>query len=90
MFPLSPTTIQKRRNQLVELSGVKRIRIHDFRHSTATLLTNNGASINLVSKYLGHDNISTTLNTYSHLFKNQFNDIINQFNKLETEEKVHN
>lgn len=90
MFPLSPTTIQKRRDRLVELSGVKRIRIHDFRHSTATLLTNNGASINLVSKYLGHDNISTTLNTYSHLFKNQFNDIINQFNKLETEEKVHN
>ena len=76
MFPLATTTIQKRRDKLVKLSGLKRIRIHDFRHSCASLLISRGANITLVARYLGHDDISTTLNTYSHFYKNELNDLI--------------
>ena len=82
IFPLSDTSVQVHRDMCCNLSGVKHIRIHDFRHSCASLLINNGASITLVAKYMGHSNISTTLNTYSHMFKNQFNDIINIIDKL--------
>ena len=76
MFPLSPTTIQKRRDKLVELSGVKRIRIHDFRHSTASLLISKGCNVTLLAKYLGHNNTSTTLNVYSHFYQNDLDKIV--------------
>ena len=76
ILPLATTTIQKRRDKLVELSGVKRIRIHDFRHSCASLLISKGANITLVARYLGHDNIATTLNTYSHFYKNDLTNLI--------------
>ncbi len=75
-YPLPTTTIQKRRDKLVELSGVKRIRIHDFRHSCASLLISRGANITLVARYLGHDDVSTTLNTYSHFYKNDLSNLI--------------
>ena len=61
----------QRKNKYCKLSGVKQIRIHDFRHSCASFLINNGASIVLVSKYLGHSKISMTLDTYTHLYKNE-------------------
>jgi len=60
----------------------KGIRIHGFRHSCASLLINNGASIALVSKYLGHGNISITLNTYTHMYKSELENMTNILNKL--------
>lgn len=87
IFPLSDSSIELHNKNNSNKANIKKIRIHDFRHSTTSLLTNNGASINLVSKYLGHSNITTTLNTYSHLFRNQFDEIIDKFNNLEMEGK---
>ncbi|MBR5340655.1 MAG: tyrosine-type recombinase/integrase [Erysipelotrichaceae bacterium] len=51
----------------IKESGVKRIRIHDFRHSHATNLINDGVNIVAVSKRLGHSDITQTFNTYTHL-----------------------
>jgi len=52
-------------------SGVKRIRVHDLRHSHASLLIEMGYSPQLVAERLGHENIQTTLQTYSHLYPNK-------------------
>lgn len=82
IFPLSDTAITEKKNKYCKIAGVKEIRIHDFRHSTASLLISNGASITLVAKYLGHSNIATTLNTYTHMFKNELDDIIDVINNL--------
>lgn len=82
IFPLSDTSIQNKQDLACKLSGTKKIRIHDFRHSTASLLISNGASVTLVSKYLGHSDISTTLNTYTHMFKNELDDIVKAINNL--------
>lgn len=76
------TTIQKNKNKYCKLAKVKQIRIHDFRHSTASLLINKGASIALVSKYLGHSNISITLNTYTHMYKSELSQISNVLDSL--------
>lgn len=81
-LPLKDSTVQKKKDENCVLSNIKQIRIHDFRHSCASLLISNGASISLVAKYLGHSNISTTLNTYTHMFKNELYDIINVINNL--------
>ena len=81
-LPFRETTIQKRKNHYCKLAGVKQIRIHDFRHSCASFLINNGASIVLVSKYLGHSKISTTLDTYTHLYKNELLEVSNIIDTL--------
>ena len=81
-YPLPDTTIKKRRDNYCKKANIRKIRIHDFRHSCASLLINNGANITLVAKYLGHSNISMTLNTYSHMYKSKLDEIVNLIDKL--------
>lgn len=51
--------------------GLPKIRLHDLRHSHASLLIHLGFSPLLIQERLGHENIETTLNTYSHLYPTQ-------------------
>jgi integrase len=81
-LPFRETTIQVNKNKACKLARIKQIRIHDFRHSCASLLINKGASIALVSKYLGHSNISITLNTYTHMYKSELDNMIKILNNL--------
>ena len=59
------------------MARVKDIRIHDFRHSCASLLIDSGANTTLVAKYLGHSKIDETLNTYSPMYQNRLDTIVN-------------
>lgn len=77
--PLSETTIDNKKNYACDTVGVDRIRIHDFRHSYASLMISKGADVVMVSRSLGHANIAQTLNTYSHMFKTGLEDM---FKKL--------
>ncbi|AMP20221.1 hypothetical protein AZF37_02665 [endosymbiont 'TC1' of Trimyema compressum] len=47
--PLPNTTIEINKNKACEECGLKKIRLHDFRHSHASLLINNNANIKLIS-----------------------------------------
>lgn len=71
-----------RRTYLAKKAKLKIIRIHDFRHSCASLLINSGANVTVVAKYLGHSEIEETLNTYSHMFPHALNDVINIINNV--------
>ena len=62
------TTLEERNKYYAKLAGVKKIRIHDFRHSHASLLVNMGINIQQVAKRLGHTKVEITWNTYSHLY----------------------
>lgn len=46
---------------------LRRIRFHDLRHSSATFLLSEGVNMKVIQKRLGHKNIKTTLNLYSHV-----------------------
>lgn len=81
-LPFRETTICNRKNKYCKLAEVKQIRIHDFRHSCASFLIQNGASIVLVSKYLGHSKISITLDTYTHLYKNELLEVSKMIDTL--------
>lgn len=72
-----------------EKSGVKRIRLHDLRHSHASLLISKlGVQPKLVADRLGHEKIQTTLETYSHLYPDQARNVADKLNDLnEKEEK---
>lgn len=75
--PLAATTLLDRKTKNAFMARVKDIRIHDFRHSCTSLLIDSGANITLVAKYLGHSKIDETLNTYSHMYQNRLDTIVN-------------
>ena len=79
-MPFSDQTIRRKMNEMADKAQVKRIRVHDLRHSHASLLINKGHNILIVAKRLGHSDIKQTLNTYSHLMPNVQNEIINAIN----------
>lgn len=54
---------------LSERLGLPRIRLHDLRHTLATLLFKNRIPAKVVQEMLGHSNISMTLDTYSTSFQ---------------------
>jgi len=57
--------------KLIRRAGVPRIRIHDLRHTYATLALEQGIPVKVVSENLGHADISTTLRTYAHVIPAQ-------------------
>ena len=63
--PLADSTIENRKNKYCDKSGVKKIRIHDFRHSNVSLLVSLGADICVICSRLGHKDRNQTLNRYS-------------------------
>ena len=68
---IKTTTLQRKCDKgCINVGIIKKIRIHDFRHSFASMCINKGVPIEVVSEYLGHESISTTLETYAHLYPN--------------------
>ena len=65
---LSDTFIDLGNREIAEAAGLDRIRIHDFRHSHASLLANSGINIQEVARRLGHGNVQITWDTYAHLY----------------------
>lgn len=54
-------------NKALEKAGMRRIRLHDLRHTFASLLIQNGESLAYVKDQLGHHSIQITVDTYGHL-----------------------
>lgn len=65
---LSDTSIENRNKKFAAEADLPHIRIHDFRHSHASLLANEGINIQEIARRLGHAKIEMTWNTYSHLY----------------------
>lgn len=62
-------------------AGVKKIRVHDLRHSHASYLVNMNVNPLAISKRLGHAKVEMTLNTYSHLYPTSEKNILDILNK---------
>lgn len=66
--PLRDTSIENHNKIFAKAAGLPHIRIHDFRHTHASLLVNEGINIQEIARRLGHSNVQMTWNTYSHLY----------------------
>jgi integrase len=64
--PLSPNAFSQTFDRLVRAAGLPRIRLHDLRHTHATLALQAGIHPKVVSERLGHSTVSITLDIYSH------------------------
>ena len=69
--PIYGQNLAREYDRLVKLAGVPRIRIHDQRHTNATLLLADGWDPKLVGERLGHRDVTTTLRTYYHVTQKQ-------------------
>jgi integrase len=65
--PLEPRNLERAYGQILALAGLHHIRIHDLRHTAATLLLTQGVHPRVVMELLGHSQIPITMNTYSHV-----------------------
>lgn len=75
LFLSSKTSLHRDMLKYCEISGVRKIKVHELRHSHASHLIELGVSPLSISERLGHEDIKTTLNTYSHLYPNKQSEI---------------
>ncbi len=80
--PLRDTSIENANIKFAKIAGLKKIRIHDFRHSHVSLLANEGINIQEIARRLGHANIEMTWNTYSHLYPREEERAVKVLNKI--------
>ena len=81
LFPITKYYLEHEMQRGIKESGVKRIRIHDLRHSHASLLVEMGFSPLEIANRLGHEKTETTLNTYSHLYPDKQEQLADRLDK---------
>ncbi len=64
---IKPDTLSQKFRRLIEKIGLKHIRLHDLRHTNATLMLSYGVNPKVAQQRLGHASISTTMDIYSHV-----------------------
>jgi integrase len=64
--PLHPDVISDRFDKAVSAAGLRRIRLHDTRHTAASLMLASGVPVKVVQELLGHSSPTITLSIYAH------------------------
>ena len=83
LFPITKSYLSHEMIRGCKNTGVKKIRIHDIRHSHASLLINQGCDALMLADRLGHEKVFTTLNTYSHLFPHKQQELVHSLESLQ-------
>ncbi|MDP9022265.1 MAG: site-specific integrase [Actinomycetota bacterium] len=79
---LNPDWMSERFRLLSEDAGVPSIRMHDLRHTHATLLLRQGINVKVVSERLGHHSVAFTLDTHAHVVPGMQREAANAFGNL--------
>ena len=69
-------------HKILDNAKLRQIRFHNLRHSCATLLLAQGVHPRLVMEFLGHSQISLTMNTYSHVIPAMRSEVANRMNEI--------
>lgn len=80
--PLRDTSIENHNKAFATAVELPHIRIHDFRHTHASLLVNEGINIQEIARRLGHSNVQMTWNTYSHLYPREEERAVEILNRI--------
>ena len=77
------TTLRRKSNNNLKAIGFNKeqyIRIHDYRHSFASMCINSGIQIEILNEYMGHKNVSITWDTYGHLYPETKSALLSKLN----------
>lgn len=80
--PVKPDYISQRFKAIVDGNNLPSIRFHDLRHTNATLLLGNNINMKLLSDWLGHSTISTTMDIYAHVTNEMKKEVANNMDKI--------
>jgi integrase len=80
--PLNPMKLTRAFQSLAKQQGAQKAKLHDLRHLHATVLLQNGESILLVAKRLGHPSVSPTGDVYGHLLPGRQQEAADAFAKI--------
>lgn len=76
--PFNPSKLLERFNTLLKKAGLPHMRFHDLRHSAATILLAMNVHPKIVQELLGHNQISMTMDLYSHVLPGMQEDVIDR------------
>jgi len=80
--PIDPTNLLKKFRKLLKKAGLPRLRFHDLRHTSASLMLNNGVDVLVASRRLGHSKPSITLDVYGHLLNSVQDKVASKMDEL--------
>ena len=86
IFPYDRGWVGRQMKYGCDHSGTQKIRVHDVRHTHASLLIDMGCTPLLVAERLGHERVQTTMDTYSHLYPNKQTEVAAQLDVLATKD----
>jgi len=73
--------------EFIKKNGLRYIRFHDLRHTSATVLINQGVHAKIISERLGHGNINTTMNVYGHALRTADQSAADKFESILTSKR---
>ena len=85
IFPITKSYLHREMDRGCKQTGVKRIRIHDLRHSHISLLIDMGFTALAIADRVGHESVDITYR-YAHLFPNRQTEMANQLDQLKEKE----
>lgn len=88
LFPYNRAYLTNELKKSCQMTGVRRIRVHDIRHSHVSLLINQGFDALVIARRVGHEKVSTTLNTYAHLFPHKQERLVSVLEGLGKENEI--
>lgn len=81
-YPLAPTTINRYKKKACQKANLNPIKLHEFRHSHASLLYEKNIPIKAIKERLGHGDINTTIGIYIHLSRKKEKRVLRTLNFL--------
>lgn len=80
--PYRPDSMTQKWNRFLKANNLRYIRLHDLRHTHATLLLQSGVNVKTVQDRLGHSDVTITLNTYAHVTSDMAQEAANKIDGI--------
>ena len=80
--PYKPYSFTKKFRTFLEKNCLRHIRLHDLRHTNASIMLQQGISPKVAQQRLGHSDFSVTMNTYSHIMKTVENEAADKLDEV--------
>ena len=90
IFMVTDRAVQKKMKQKADKLNLKHIRVHDLRHSHIAFLIEKGTQPLIISKRVGHDSVTTTMNIHGHLYPDKQRQLADMLNAEATGEMQNN